>query len=436
MNISRRMTLSGAAVAAATGPVFAAPEFGLEPDGQRDQSKALQAAIDVAASRGGTLRLAAGDYVAGGLRITRPVQLSGVRGLTRIAGKGALPILSVAETSLVTLAGLDFDGVNVGGDGRVGLVTGAGAEALVVEDCGFAKSAMSGLVLSRCSGRVSNNRLSDIEKTGIFALDSKGLEIAGNRLSDIGNNGIQVWASDRREDGTLVHGNRVERVMARDGGTGQNGNGITVFRAGNVIVSNNRISDCTFSAVRDNSGSNCQIIGNSCSRLGETALYVEFAYEGAIVSDNLVEDASHGISITNFDEGGRLVVVSGNVLRRMLGPISNPEKRAIAIGAEADTLITGNVIEDAPYAGISLGWGPMTRNLSAVNNLIRNCGAGIAVSVSKGIEGPYLVANNVIAKSARGAIVGLDYLEFMPGDLTAAGAVVPKHITLMGNVVS
>ena len=408
MNISRRIMVSGAAAALGGGPVLAASAAGLKPGSGRDQSKALQEAIDAAAKRDGVLHLPAGDYAAGGLRIERPLTLSGVRGRTRIVGSGALPILTVGGAPHVTLNGLSFDGTGVTGEGRTGLVTAAQATALVVEDCDFAKSAVSGLVLSHCSGRVANNRFAEIEKTGLFALDSRGLEIAGNTLADIGNNGIQVWTSEPHADATLVHHNRIERVAARDGGDGQNGNGITVFRAGNVMVSDNRINDCAFSAVRNNSGSNCQIIGKSCSRLGETALYVEFAFEGAIVANNLVEDASHGISITNFDHGGRLAIVSGNVLRRMLGPISNPEKRAIAISAEADTLITGNVIEDAPYCGISLGWGPATRNIAAVNNLIRKCGVGITASVSEGIEGPYLIADNIISGSARGAVVGIN----------------------------
>ncbi|CAN5283820.1 TIGR03808 family TAT-translocated repetitive protein [soil metagenome] len=432
MEISRRVFVSSAAVVSSLAAATAG-QSAIKPDGKRDQSAALQAAIDAAA--GGALHLPAGIYRAGGLRITRPLHLSGVRGATKIIGTGALPLLSVQDATHVTVAGLGFDGGDATGDGE-GLIIAARADALVVEDCDIGNSAVSGIVLRECSGRVSNNAVSNVASTGIFAFDSKGLEIAGNRVSDIGNNAIQVWTSERREDGTLVHGNRIERVAAKDGGSGQNGNGITVFRAGNVTVSNNRISDCVYSAVRDNSGSNCQIIGNSCSRLGETALYVEFAYEGAIVSNNIVEDASLGISITNFNDGGRLVVVANNILRRMLGPVADPERRAIGIAAEADTLITGNIIEDAPYAGISLGWGPMTRNLTALGNLIRNCGMGISVSVSDGIEGPYLIANNRIAGSAQGAIVGMNYLDVATGDLTKTGAVVPRHISLQGNVVA
>jgi len=87
-------------------------------------------------------------------------------------------------------------------------------------------------------------------------------------MHNIGNNGIQVRTSDKHEDGTLVINNRVERITAKNGGPGQNGNGINIYKAAHVLVSNIRLTDCFFSAIRNNSGSNCQIIGNSISRTG------------------------------------------------------------------------------------------------------------------------------------------------------------------------
>ena len=85
-------------------------------------------------------------------------------------------------------------------------------------------------------------------------------------MRDCGDNAILVWRSAVGEDGTIITANRIERITAKSGGSGQNGNGINVFRAGSVMVSNNRITDCAFSAIRSNSGSNCQMIGNSCAR--------------------------------------------------------------------------------------------------------------------------------------------------------------------------
>ena len=118
-------------------------------------------------------------------------------------------------------------------------------------------------------------------------------------------------------DGTIITGNRVERIRATKGGTGQNGNGINIFRAGNVIVANNVVGPCAFSAIRANSASNIQITANNCTASGETAIYSEFAFEGAVVSSNIVDGAANGISMVNFNAGGRMAVCSGNLVRNL-----------------------------------------------------------------------------------------------------------------------
>ena len=49
------------------------------------------------------------------------------------------------------------------------------------------------------------------------------------------------------------------------GGSGQYGNAVNVFRAGNVIVRGNRIGNCAFTAVRGNAASNLHVEGKSSS---------------------------------------------------------------------------------------------------------------------------------------------------------------------------
>ncbi len=77
-----------------------------------------------------------------------------------------------------------------------------------------------------------------------------------------------------------------------------------------------------------------------CSRSGETAIYAEFAFEGAVVSGNIVDGAANGISIVNFDKGGRMAVCSGNVVRNLSteGPYpADAPGFGVGITVEADT---------------------------------------------------------------------------------------------------
>ena len=411
MDFSRRIFMSAAPVLAAgavsAGPALAASgnafilatDLGLKPNAKGDQSPAFRKAIAAAAARGGALLLPAGTYRLADIYIDRPVALCGIRGLTKLVTASGANLLRI-ETASVTLDGISFEGESTSAGSEHDLVSATDSTNLTVQNCHFGNFIGNGLVLRRCSGRILHNSAANIGRTGIFAIDSTGLEITGNDIQDIGNNGIQVWTSEQRPDGTIISGNRIERVRFDNGGTGQNGNGIAVFRAGNVIVSHNRVSDCAFSAIRNNSGRNCQIVDNSVSRLNETAIYVEFAFDGAVVSGNIIETAAGGISITNFDYGGRLAVCANNVIRDITGGGSLPDTRGIAIGAEADTLVTGNVIEGTAYCGIHVGWGPQTRNILVNGNLIRQCPIAIIASVSEG-AGPLSITGNMIALSIR-----------------------------------
>lgn len=445
MDFSRRIFMSAApvmaagAVAAGSVPAGAATGFisatdlGLKPNDKGDQSAALQKAITKAAERGLALLLPGGRYEISALRVDRPIVLQGIPGQTQLVTRKDAGVL-VIEAGMVTLDGLGFAGSGKAQNEDAALVSVQNCASLSISNCDFRDFAGSALKLSQCAGRIVRNRIAEIGKTGIFALDSVGLEISSNHIGEIGNNGIQVWTSEQRPDGTLVTGNRIERVRFDDGGSGQNGNGIVVFRAGNVLVSHNRISDCGYSAIRNNSGRNCQIVNNSCSRLNETAIYVEFAFDGAVVSGNIVETAADGISITNFNEGGRLAVCANNVVRDITGGGSNPEKRGIAIGAEADTVITGNVIEVASHIGISAGWGPYARNIMLNGNLLRQCPIAIAASVAQG-AGPITIAGNMIAQAGK-AIIGMNYLDEATGDLAGGHIAAPANLTISGNVVS
>ncbi|WP_449375824.1 TIGR03808 family TAT-translocated repetitive protein [Bosea thiooxidans] len=148
-------------------------------------------------------------------------------------------------------------------------------------------------------------------------------------------------------------------IRADGGGDGPNGNGISLYRAGGVIIEGNQLRDCAMTFIRNNSGSGVQILGNQGRRCGEVALYSEFAFEGAIIANNLVEDCAQGANITNLDHGGRLAVFANNIIRnarRGIAPNGKEPIGGIGVHVEAEAAVTGNVIENASDIGISLGW--------------------------------------------------------------------------------
>ncbi len=421
--------MAAAAKSAGIAPISAlgldATHFGVNPGSPDDQTRALQRAIDRAAAAQAPLVLPPGVYRTGTLTLQNGTQLVGIRGATRLTLTDGPSLMSAAGADRISLTGITLDGLGKPLPETRGLLHLASGRGIRIVDCEVNAAGRQGIVLDAIEGEVRGTTIMAAAEAGLFSLNGRGLLITGNTVRGCGNNGIQVWRSETGDDGTLIIGNRIEDIAARSGGSGQNGNAVNVFRAANVLVSQNRIKGAAFSAVRGNAASNIQITGNNCSGCGEVALYAEFGFEGAVIATNTVDGAAIGVSVTNFNDGGRLAVVQGNVIRNLT--IKRPagtdpnDGAGIGVGVEADTAVTGNVIEDAPIAGISVGWGRYLRDVTVTGNVVRRAGVGIAVSVSAG-AGATVIANNLIAEAARGAIVGMDQKRQVTGDLAKEGA--------------
>jgi uncharacterized secreted repeat protein (TIGR03808 family) len=295
MTVGRRQVMLGTlgmGVALASGPRTAQARaeadipqpfstYGIVPGDGIDQTASLQEAADRAAQSGTPFFLPPGNYTTTKLELKSGAQIQGVPGKSVLRYNGGGALISIEDAADIRLTGLTLAGEAKPIDGGA-LLMAEQVKGLVISDCRILGSAEDGVVLRKVSGRISDCEIGDIRKGGLFSEDATGLEIAHNHVRDCGDNGIQVWRSAAGEDGAIVTSNRIERIAAKSGGDGQNGNAVNVFRAGSVLVSGNRIADCAFSAIRSNAGSNCQMIGNSCARLGEVALYAEFAFEGAV----------------------------------------------------------------------------------------------------------------------------------------------------------
>ncbi len=415
------------AVAEACVDVLPATELGVRPSGV-DDTAALRAALRVAAERGRALLLPSEGLMVGGLEADFPVRVVGGELTCRA---GARHLLAVRGAP-VHLQGVRLNGAGqVAGGGRDGLVVARGAPRVRVRDCVFEGADGNCLALFDSTGNISGNRFARARRAGIFTLDCRNLNITENEITHCGNGGILVWQSRKRADGALIARNRVAHIRADLGGEGQNGNGINVFRGGDVQVVDNVVEHCAFTAVRAHSADNVIIARNRCRDLGEVSIFVEFAFQGAVVADNVVEDASAGISITNFNDDGRLATVSGNILRRMISRIPSRDVLGYGIFAEADTTISGNVVEEAGTAGLWLGWGRYLRNVVAQANVVRRAPVGAAVSVVAGSGAAILAAN--VFEGVEGGVVGYDHARRATGELL--GATTPAHLTLHANRV-
>jgi uncharacterized secreted repeat protein (TIGR03808 family) len=402
-----------------------AAQYGVRPGSPDDQTRALQRAIDEAARAAVPLALPPGVYRTGALNLATGTQLIGVRGATKLVFTGGGSMLLGEGAGHVTLSGITLDGGSLPLPARHGLIYCLGGRDIRISDCEILNSGGNGIWIEQVAGDLSGNIITGIAGTAIVSFDAQGLIVSRNTITGTNDNGIEILRTAIGDDGTLVADNRIEDIKAGPGGSGQYGNAINAFRAGNVIVRNNRIRNCDYSAVRGNSASNIQITGNSVTDVREVALYSEFSFEGAVIANNTIDGAAFGVSVCNFNEGGRIAVVQGNIIRNLIPkrPIGTaPDDDAgIGIYVEADTSVTGNVIENAPSFGIMAGWGKYLRDVAITGNVIRKTFAGIGVSVAAG-AGTALVNNNLISETPRGAVVGHDHGKAVTADLSVEGA--------------
>lgn len=387
-----------------------------------DQSAALQKALDLAASNGQSLRLPGGRLVVSNLVFPSNILVEGTPGATQLSGAA---IGKIENSANVVLRDILFFGLRNDNPDGPGFLDITNSTAITLERCQFQKGS-TGIVLTNAAATIRDCSFTDLADAAIHSMDSRGLLITGNAVTGCGNAGIRIWRSAPGPDSSIITQNRIVRIAWVGGGNGQNGNGINIFRADEVIIADNHIADCAFSAIRLNTTNNTQVSGNMCLRSGETAIFSEFAFAGSIIATNTVDGAAGGISMTNLDSGGRLAVCSGNIVRN-IAPLSivNPDSQPYGIAAEGEAIVVGNMVENVPGVGISAGYGPFLRNVLISGNMVYGCAIGIGVSVVDG-AGKVQLADNVIVEPRQYAVIGLEWDRIVEPDLLANASRYPN----------
>jgi uncharacterized secreted repeat protein (TIGR03808 family) len=118
-------------------------------------------------------------------------------------------------------------------------------------------------------------------------------------------------------------------------------------------------------------------------------------------------------------------VVQGNLIRNLVRgrPAGEDQNNIDAFGTsvEADTAVTGNVLDNIEGTGIRAGYGPYLRDVTITSNVVRNTDRGITISVVPG-GGTAVIADNLISEARFGAIVGMEWEKTVTGDLSKNGA--------------
>ena len=443
---TRRLLLKrGAAFAALLGaPSYAqalpgaldADEAGLRP-GPVEQSRALQRAIDRAAREGRPLTLGPGLYRAAGLSLPDGTVIVGAGEATRLELSGPGFLLSAKGAARIGLRGLLLDGSNYSAGAQTGVVQASGVGQLTLDEVAVVDAGDSAIALERTGGAIRACRIENARQAAVFSMDGTGISVTDCQIKACRNNAVVIRRTDKGDEPSIVSRNRIEDTGAIDGGLGWNGNGVNVSKAGGVIVSGNAIRRSAFTAVRAHQADDVMISQNLCLDCGEVAIFAEFGFSGAVVANNIVDGSASGIAVVNFNEGGRLASVTGNLVRNLFKRrhLDQPgEGYGLGISVEADVAVTGNTVENAPVIGVLAGWGPFLRDVTISGNVVRGCGVGIGVSVVEGV-GPAAVTGNVVTGSRQGAVRGYRWADISTPDLATGGSGGLPGLTVAQNIV-
>ena len=140
---------------------------------------------------------------------------------------------------------------------------------------------------------------------------------------------------------------------------------------------------------------------------------------------------SRASPVTNLGREAGFAVVQGNLIRNLFFR-KDVDSRGIGIAVEADSVVSGNVVEGAPAFGILIGWGSYLRDISVTDNLIRDSHIGIGVSSAGG--GTALITDNMITGAKDGAIRAMDGAKPVGPDLAQASAEAYRNLAIYANV--
>jgi uncharacterized secreted repeat protein (TIGR03808 family) len=301
------------------------------------------------------------------------------------------------------------------------LITLNGAKFTQIINCQIFNSVACGIYASNYSSNVIRDCVIFNCSYGVWTLDSFS-QITSNTVQTCSNNGIMIWTSNVAGNNSIISSNLVTSINSGSG-TGQNGNGISIYKALAVNVIGNSISGCQYSAIRINGGGDAVVLGNNCYGSRETAIFLEAPtagtnLTGGVVCANMVDTAGNGISVANSGQGGqgtaRSVAITGNRVSGIVHQTINDPgyiptvSIAFGISVEKACVVSGNLIDAAAGVGINVGHNVASGDVNANGNLVLNAPLGIGYSAQTG-AGNIVISSNEIQGATSGAIISCVY---------------------------
>ncbi len=224
-------------------------DFGVEPNAERDQSAAMQRAIDELAPSGQPVVLPAGMYRAGKLQLPSRASVIGAPGLSILVAPQGSPVFELQNKQDVSLRGVAFIGT--------GLIARE-CRNLTIADCQVLSSGGDGLVCSGSGLLVTGNRASACARSALW-VEGDGL-VTNNLVSGGGQFGLRLGSAWRLGTMSVVN-NYIDGPEV--------GIGVSASEIGYAFIAMNMITGAKNGGIRALNGN--ELIGKDLTRGGSEA---------------------------------------------------------------------------------------------------------------------------------------------------------------------
>ncbi len=224
-------------------------DFGVEPNAERDQSAAMQRAIDELVPSGQPVAIPPGIIRAGRLKLPSRAAVIGAPGLSILVAPEGAPVFEFQNKQDISLRGLAFIGAGL---------AARECHNLTVADCQTLSSGSDGIVCTGAGLFLTGNRASSCAGAAIW-VEGDGL-ITNNLISGPGRFGLRLGGAWRLGTMTVL-GNRIEGVEV--------GIGVSSSDAGYAFIAMNMIAGAKGGGIRALSGD--ALVGKDLTRGGSEA---------------------------------------------------------------------------------------------------------------------------------------------------------------------
>jgi putative cofactor-binding repeat protein len=266
----------------------------------------------------------------------------------------------------------------------------------------------------------SGTHLVGVPGRSILRARAKGCGLlAITAAKDIRVEGLILDGRSNSGDGAMLVATEVEQLeVVSCQVLGARGDGLALRCVSGRIAACD-IGSCRNIALVSEDPRDLEVAGNHIHDCGDIGILVRRSKSGGtgstFIADNIVERVATGIAVDGQVGGARLAVIQANLIRNLFFR-KTVDPRGNGIAVEANSVVTGNVIENVPGFGIVAGRARHLRDVSVSENVVLNAYIGIGIPAHRP-AGSTLITGNRISGAENGAIRAMNGLTPIGPDL-------------------